>query len=88
MICEYCHQNKPLQRHHRLPQNKANKKAYGKIIDADFNIAMACADCNSSHQNVVLWNEKEFRHNAELNGYKLPVGTKSFQNKMIREDIK
>jgi hypothetical protein len=80
MLCEFCKRRKATQRHHIFPQYKRYKKKYGKLLDEDFNIKMACGSCNISHRNVEIWNECMFRYNALKLGYKLPKPTDSFKN--------
>ena len=50
-------------RHHKFPQTKENRRKYGKLIDAEFNIEYFCADCHSSHAKLGdgdTWDELEF----------------------------
>lgn len=82
-VCKFCG-GWATQKHHKFRNSRKNKKIYGKLLDAQFNLEDACADCNSSHANIpqwAIWSEDQFRNEAIRRGYKLPNGKKSFQNK-------
>jgi hypothetical protein len=59
-VCSFCHKNRATQRHHKFPQSKPNRKLYGALLDDPRNAVPACADCNGSHANVIIWSEIEF----------------------------
>lgn len=81
-ICPFCGVSIATQRHHCLSQTKPNRKTYGKLLDASFNIMLCCADCHTSHAHVpkkYIWTEKQFRKAAKRAGYDLPSPKKSYK---------
>lgn len=63
---------KAVHKHHRFSQTSWAISKYGKDnVNADFNIAYYCADCHSSHRNVLkcdLWDENKYKR--ELQKYR------------------
>ena len=60
-LCEKCLENRGTQFHHRFPDTVPNKKKYGrKLIGDEKNLMLVCADCNSSHANLKVLNEREY----------------------------
>ena len=86
-ICPFCKKNFNTEEHHKFIQSKWNKKVYSKkLIDSEWNKIKCCNGCNGSHSNIpkwARWDEKRFRYEAEIRGYQLPPGTKSFLNKLV-----
>jgi hypothetical protein len=87
MICQICFKQPASQRHHRFANKKKARLRYGgNLMDADFNILMACADCHTGHAKIERkhkYNEHQFRQVAKENGYSLPDKMKSCK----REDL-
>ena len=79
-VCELCNMRLSSQWHHKFSQTKHNKKHYGKLIDEPFNLCRVCMNCHASHANIphwAKWNESDFRYEANVQNYALPVKMKS-----------
>ncbi len=70
--------------HHKFSDTNWARKVYGRLLDDDFNIALLCAHCNSSHANVkdLRYDEQQFREAAKDAGYTLP-DSKVVKNKRL-----
>lgn len=44
--------------HHRLPQNKTNRKLYPLFIDSPFNCVGLCRDCHTNRSHLFRINDK------------------------------
>ena len=81
MICCFCKKNIATERHHKFPNTKANRKIYGRLLDEPFNCVPACNNCNGSHRNVIIWDEKTFIQEAIKNGYNIKAISKTMKVK-------
>jgi hypothetical protein len=51
------------EHHHWFPDTKVNRRLYGKLIDADFNVELFCQRCHDRAENC---SEGEFCRNADI----------------------